>query len=113
MQEKIGPPTQKNLSSIGIEKVQEAFWNLEPAELIERAVKNEEGFLSDTGAFTADTGEFTGRSPKDRYIVKDVDTDESIWWGNEKGCFFRIELYSGPGAWYFTHALFCQYWQRG
>lgn len=82
MQEKIGLPTQKNLSSIGIEKVQEAFWNLEPAELIERAVKNEEGFLSDTGAFTADTGEFTGRSPKDRYIVKDVDTDESIWWGN-------------------------------
>jgi phosphoenolpyruvate carboxykinase (ATP) len=71
-----------NLTSIGIGKVQKAFWNLGPAELIEHAIKNGEGFLSDKGAFTADTGKFTGRSPKDRYIVKDGNNENSIWWGD-------------------------------
>ncbi len=58
------------------------FYQLEPAELVERAILNGEGTLTDTGALAIDTGEFTGRSPKDRFIVEDELTAESVWWGD-------------------------------
>ncbi len=56
--------------------------NLSPAELVEHALAREEGKLTLTGAFMADTGKFTGRSPKDRYIVKDHTTKDAVWWGD-------------------------------
>ena len=40
----------------------------------------EKGVLTNTGAVSVDTGKFTGRSPKDRYIVKDAVSDQHIWW---------------------------------
>ena len=40
----------------------------------------EVGILTNTGAVAVDTGVFTGRSPKDRYIVKDATTEDTIWW---------------------------------
>ena len=40
----------------------------------------ERGILTDTGAVAVDTGKFTGRSPKDRYIVKDATSEDTIWW---------------------------------
>ena len=43
---------------------------LSPAELTEEALANEEGKLTSTGALMCDTGRFTGRSPRDRYIVR-------------------------------------------
>ncbi|AGA79195.1 phosphoenolpyruvate carboxykinase (ATP) [Echinicola vietnamensis] len=55
--------------------------NLTPPELIEHALAQKEGWLTDTGALMADTGKFTGRSPKDRYIVSDYKTKNTIWWG--------------------------------
>ncbi len=70
-----------DLSNLGL-KVKSAKWNLSPAELIEETVKNGEGVLTDTGALMCDTGQFTGRSPKDRFIVEDEKTKESVWWGN-------------------------------
>ncbi|SFT53042.1 phosphoenolpyruvate carboxykinase (ATP) [Algoriphagus locisalis] len=54
--------------------------NLPPAELVEIALAREEGKLTSTGALMADTGKFTGRSPKDRYIVLDDKTRDSVWW---------------------------------
>ncbi len=72
----------KTLSNLGIETSQTVFWNLNPAELVEHAVLNNEGYLADTGALMADTGEFTGRSPKDRFIVKDSKTADSVWWND-------------------------------
>ena len=56
--------------------------NLTPAELVEHALRNGEGVLTDTGALMADTGEFTGRSPKDRFVVQDENTADSVWWGD-------------------------------
>lgn len=70
-----------DLSNLGL-KVKSAKWNLSPAELIEETVKNDEGVLTDTGALMCDTGQFTGRSPKDRFIVEDEKTKDSVWWGN-------------------------------
>lgn len=56
--------------------------NLSPAELVEHAIKRGEGQLTDTGALAADTGEFTGRSPKDKFVVFDENTQDSVWWGD-------------------------------
>ncbi|MBO6516706.1 MAG: phosphoenolpyruvate carboxykinase (ATP) [Bacteroidia bacterium] len=60
----------------------EAFVNLTPDELIEHALNNNEGKLADTGALAADTGEFTGRSPKDKFVVQDDITRDTVWWGD-------------------------------
>lgn len=68
----------KILESIKAGKV---FTNLSPAELVEHAVKNGEGTLTDTGALACDTGKFTGRVPKDRYIVQDNVTKDTVSWG--------------------------------
>ncbi|MBK9983739.1 MAG: phosphoenolpyruvate carboxykinase (ATP) [Saprospiraceae bacterium] len=54
---------------------------LTPAELIEATIQKGQGVLNDTGALCIDTGKFTGRSPKDRYIVKDDITRETVDWG--------------------------------
>lgn len=56
------------------------YYQLLPEDLIMQAVEKGEGFLSSTGALVINTGEFTGRSPKDRFIVKDAVTASSIDW---------------------------------
>ncbi len=59
-----------------------AHLNLPPAALVEHALRRGEGVLTDTGALMADTGQFTGRSPKDRFLVRDAVTADSVWWGD-------------------------------
>ncbi len=56
------------------------FYQLLPEDLVRQAVEMGEGALSDSGALVIDTGEFTGRSPKDRFIVKDDVTEKTIDW---------------------------------
>jgi phosphoenolpyruvate carboxykinase (ATP) len=63
-------------------KSDEIFYQLEPAELVEHSLANQEGQLTDTGALMCDTGRFTGRSPQDRFIVKDKETEDTVWWGD-------------------------------
>ena len=58
--------------------------NLSPAELYEHAVRRDEAVIVSTGALTADTGKHTGRSPKDKFFVKEPTSQEAIWWnGNQ------------------------------
>ncbi len=64
-----------------ISKASQAFTNLSPEELVQHALKNGEGILTDSGALMADTGEFTGRSPKDKFCVVDTKTENTVWWG--------------------------------
>ena len=57
-------------------------YQLSPAQLHERVIINKQGVESNTGALVITTGEFTGRSPKDRFIVKDQITKDLVWWGD-------------------------------
>lgn len=77
-----GKKPKAGLETLGIKQAAEVKWNLTPAELVEEAIKNGEGVLTDTGALMCDTGKFTGRSPKDRFIVEDAKTKDSVWWGD-------------------------------
>lgn len=70
------------LAKLGINATSEIFWNLSAPELVEHAVRNGEGVLTDTGALMCDTGKFTGRSPKDKFVVKDSTTENTVWWGD-------------------------------
>lgn len=58
-----------------------AHWNLSPEKLTEITLEKGQGKLADTGALAINTGEFTGRSPQDRFIVKDNITKDKVWWG--------------------------------
>ncbi len=57
-------------------------YQLSPAELIEQSVKRGEGVLNDTGALVINTGAFTGRSPKDKFTVKDEITSAAVDWND-------------------------------
>ncbi len=69
------------VESLGIKNAT-AHWNLKPETLAEIAIKQGQAKETSTGAISIETGKFTGRSPKDRFIVKDDITADDIWWGD-------------------------------
>ncbi|MBI2259975.1 MAG: phosphoenolpyruvate carboxykinase (ATP) [Flavobacteriia bacterium] len=72
-----------NLSeSLCLDNLGNVYWNFSPSELVEETICSGMGLLTDTGALAVETGEFTGRSPKDRFIVRDEKTEKSVWWGD-------------------------------
>ena len=71
-----------DLVQLGLSKVKMAYWNIEPDKLVEETIARKEGVLTDVGALAVDTGEFTGRSPKDKFVVDDKNTKDSVWWGD-------------------------------
>ena len=74
-------PASASLESYGIKGAIER-WNLHPATLADIAVERNMATLASSGAIAVNTGEFTGRSPKDRFIVEDEITRDSVWWGD-------------------------------
>jgi phosphoenolpyruvate carboxykinase (ATP) len=59
-----------------------SYRDLPPAELIEHAIANRDGVLTDSGALAVTTGEHTGRSPRDKYVVRHGAIADEIWWGD-------------------------------
>lgn len=60
------------------------YANLPAAELVEHAIRNNEGILADNGALVTRTGKYTGRTPLDKYIVREPSSEGRIWWENNK-----------------------------
>ncbi|MFZ1742745.1 MAG: phosphoenolpyruvate carboxykinase [Pontixanthobacter sp.] len=70
-----------SLSAQGIETNASIMPNLGTAELVEHALINKEGRLAKHGSLVVETGQHTGRSAKDKYIVRDATTEDTVWWG--------------------------------
>lgn len=74
-------PLAKSLSSQNIETGATIHPNLGTPQLVEHALANGEGRLAKHGALVVETGQHTGRSAKDKFIVRDEATEDTVWWG--------------------------------
>jgi phosphoenolpyruvate carboxykinase (ATP) len=70
-----------SLSDVGI-YASTVHWNLAPEKLTEMTVALGQGTITDMGALAVNTGKFTGRSPKDKFTVKDAITEHTVDWGD-------------------------------
>ena len=66
----------------GLKTTGKVHYNLGVAALYEEAVRRGEARVTAHGALVADTGQYTGRSPKDKFVVRDADTEAHVWWDN-------------------------------
>lgn len=72
------------VDKFGLKNLKEVRWNLGTPQLYEYALRAGEAELTVDGVLCAETGEFTGRSPKDKFTVRDAETDKTMWWaGNQ------------------------------
>ena len=69
------------LEAQGIETRADLHWNLVTARLVQAAVARNEGKLSADGPLVVETGAHTGRSAQDKFIVRDAETADTVWWG--------------------------------
>ncbi|MBI1341442.1 MAG: phosphoenolpyruvate carboxykinase (ATP) [Terrimonas sp.] len=74
-------PTE-SLIRIGITATESIHYQLSPEELVQDTLRLGQGRLNDTGALVVETGKFTGRSPKDKFTVKDELTADTIDWND-------------------------------
>ncbi len=72
------------LETIGLGSAASVHYNLLAARLYEEAIRRGEADLTAHGALRAITGQHTGRSPKDKFVVRDASTEDQIWWDNNK-----------------------------
>ena len=113
---------KQRLEDQGITGLGSVSYNLIEPALVECAIKRGEGTLGKGGAFLVSTGKFTGRSPKDKFVVRTPSVEDSIWWDNNApmeaeafdrlyddmtaqmkgGEYFVQDLYGGADA---THRL--------
>ena len=66
----------------GFRDVTAVQWNLGAPQLYEHALQRREAQIAEHGPLVADTGVHTGRSPKDKFVVRDAETDPIVWWDN-------------------------------
>ncbi|UZH53941.1 phosphoenolpyruvate carboxykinase (ATP) [Salinimicrobium tongyeongense] len=74
-------PQATNLDKYGLKNCR-VNWNLPGEELQEITVRKGMGTETENGTLSVNTGTFTGRSPQDRFLVKDDYTKDKVWWGN-------------------------------
>src|SRR5690606_27200131 len=66
----------------GIGNTGPVHWNYGTPALYEAAVRNNEARVANGGPLVCTTGQHTGRSPRDKFVVRDETTEDSIWWGS-------------------------------
>ena len=70
----------KNLLKLGLRNTENIHYQLTPEELVQDTIRIGEGILNETGALVINTGKFTGRSPKDKFIIRDEITSDTVHW---------------------------------
>jgi phosphoenolpyruvate carboxykinase (ATP) len=69
------------LEALGIENAAHVHWNLGVSALYEEAIKRREGVISADGPLVCTTGQHTGRSPNDKFIVREPSSEQHVAWG--------------------------------
>jgi phosphoenolpyruvate carboxykinase (ATP) len=72
---------QRGLAAHGIDATGTVHWNLTTPALYTHALRREEGVLACGGPLVVDTGKHTGRSPDDKFVVREPGSEDRIWWG--------------------------------
>ena len=75
---------RSQLGKLGLSWLGPVSWNETAPVLMKKSLARGEAALSATGALLVETGQHTGRSPQDKYIVRDSATEHDIWWKNNK-----------------------------
>ena len=75
---------RSQLSKLGLKWADAISWNETAATLYQHAVACGEGLVAEGGALVVSTGSHTGRSPNDKFVVRDASTEDTIWWDNNK-----------------------------
>ena len=70
------------LECYGIQNVNSVYWNLSTPLLYEEALRRHEGRLAHLGPLVVRTGQHTGRSPRDKFIVREPTSENQVWWGD-------------------------------
>jgi phosphoenolpyruvate carboxykinase (ATP) len=78
------PLIQAELARIGLRWINSPSWNENSTKLAALAIELGEVRATKSGVLVASTGRHTGRSPKDKFIVRDVETSPTVWWGNNQ-----------------------------
>lgn len=73
--------TPHGLEEHGIENPERVQWNPTTAALYEEATRRHEGLIAQQGPIVFQTGRHTGRSPKDKFVVRNPESENDIWWG--------------------------------
>jgi phosphoenolpyruvate carboxykinase (ATP) len=74
----------RGIETTGLTGLGSVRWNLNEVDLVETAIRRGEGRFTAHGALVVTTGQHTGRSAKDKFVVRDEHTDPVIWWDNNK-----------------------------
>ncbi len=75
---------RSELAGLGLNWVDRISWNAPAPVLYQEAVTRGEGVVAEGGALVVTTGQHTGRSPNDKFVVRDAATENTIWWDNNK-----------------------------
>src|SRR5437868_11926655 len=104
-------PSRYVLDQHGIRNIAIAYWHLGTAQLVEHAIRRHEGLLAAGGPLVVRTEPFTGRSPKDKFVVRDEITESTVNWGqvNQPITEQKFDLlYSKVLAFWQGHELYVQ-----
>ena len=79
----VSAPPSTSLDYVGLHNVGQVFWNPTTPQLYEEVVQRREGWIAHLGPLVVRTGSHTGRSPKDKFIVRDPQSADRVWWSKE------------------------------
>ncbi|MBI3974177.1 MAG: phosphoenolpyruvate carboxykinase (ATP) [Chloroflexi bacterium] len=72
---------RNRLDGLGLARLRQMWWNLPVPALYEHAIGRDEGLIAEDGPLVVSTGKYTGRSPDDKFIVREPESAEKVHWG--------------------------------
>ena len=98
----------------GLHHTGTAYWNLSPAALYEEAVRRGEGTVAAGGPIVVITKPHTGRSPNDKFVVRESESEQKVWWGNVNQPFepAGFERLQDEVLRYLDRLLSCHLWRE-